>query len=190
MSFVTSRMRIAFALLAVLLGFALAGPVAAHEERTVATDYTFVVGFINEPAVADELNGVWLSVNKGTTPVEGVGDTLKVTVIFGDQSKELALTPAHGEAGVYEAMFIPTAPGDYTFHFTGTIEGVAVDETFTSSPEGFDSVADRADYEFPVDANGSTGESNVAMPVIVGIVLLLTGAFVLLRRRAGSQAGA
>jgi hypothetical protein len=183
---VISRARIAFAIVAVLVGFSMLGTssVSAHEHRTVATDYTFVVGFINEPAISGDTNGIELTVTKGDAPVEGLEGTLKARVIFGDQTKDIALTPAWQQPGVYEAVFIPTAPGDYTFHFTGTVESATIDETFTSSPEGFDSVADRAELEFPVEANGSVDDRNVAMPVLIGLVVLVGGALFLVRRRA------
>jgi hypothetical protein len=54
-----------------------------------------------------------------------------------------------GTPGDYRAWFIPTAPGPYTFHFTGSIKGQAVDEKFTSSPTTFDEVQDPAQVEFP-----------------------------------------
>jgi LPXTG-motif cell wall-anchored protein len=191
MHFLASRMRVVLALVAVVLGMSLFGAssVSAHEERVVATDYTFVVGFINEPAISGDTNGISLEVTKAGAPVEGLGDTLKAKVIFGDQSKDMTLSPVWNTPGAYEAVFIPTAPGDYTFQFTGTIETVTVDETFTSSPEGFDSVADRADFEFPVDANGSTSDSTVAMPFLVGAVILIAGGLFFVRRRAVAQPG-
>jgi len=150
--FRSARVRVAIAFLTVALAlgtFLIPSGTSAHEHRTVATDYEFVVGFINEPAVQGELNGVSLAVTKGDEPVTGLDETLKVEVIFGDQSKTFDLNAVWGEDGSYEAPFIPTQPGDYTFHFTGTIDGTEVDETFTSSPDGFDSVAPRSDYEFP-----------------------------------------
>ena len=39
------------------------GLASAHEHRTVG-DYNFVVGFLNEPAVQDELNAVSVSITK------------------------------------------------------------------------------------------------------------------------------
>src|SRR6266545_3616700 len=45
-----------------------------------------------------------------------------------------------GTPGDYRAWFIRTAPGPYTFHFTGSIKGQKVDEKFTSSPTTFDEV--------------------------------------------------
>ena len=191
MNFIASRVRVVLAIVAIVIGSALLGSSAAsaHEHRTVATDYTFVVGFINEPAISGDTNGISLEVTKADVAVEGLGDTLKATIIFGDQTKDVTLSPVWNTPGAYEAVFIPTAPGDYSFNFTGTIEGVAIDETFTSSPEGFDSVADRADYEFPADANGSTSDRNVAMPVLVGLVLLIAGGLFFVRRRAEAQPG-
>lgn len=178
-----------FAAFLVVLGLSLLGStrVSAHESRTVGTDYEFVVGFVSEPAISEEANGVYVSVTRADAPVEGLADTLQVKVIFGDQSKDMILTPVYNAPGDYEAVFIPTAPGDYTFQFTGMIEGVAVDETFTSSPEGFDSVADRTELEFPVSANGSTDEQTLAMPFAVGAVVLIAGGAFFVRRRAEMQ---
>lgn len=80
--------------------------------------------------------------------VVGLQETLQAEVIYGDQSMPLPLTPGT-ELGVYESVFFPTAVGDYTFHIFGEIEGTAIDETFTSSPEGFDSVQAIEDFQFP-----------------------------------------
>ena len=173
----------------VVAAFALLFPftATAHENRAVG-DYTFVVGFIAEPAIQDDTNGIWLSVTKGDTPVTGLADTLQAQVLFGDQSKDMPLVPAFGEDGTYESVFIPTAPGDYTFRFTGTIDGVEVDETFTSSPEGFDSVAARSELEFPVsDDNGAsdTGTTRLGMPLAIGgLTVLVAGGAWIARRRA------
>lgn len=163
--------------------------VSAHEERVVATDYTFTVGFIAEPAVQNDTNGIWVEITKADQPVLAASDTLKAQVIFGDQTKDMALAPAFGEEGAYESVFIPTQPGDYTFRFFGELEGVAVDESFTSSPEGFDSVAARSDLEFPAPpANGSRQDTDavtLAFPMIVGGAVLVFGAGALaVRRRA------
>jgi hypothetical protein len=154
----------------------------AHEARTVG-DYEIEVGFVTEPAIQDEVNGIWISVMKGEEPVTGLADTLKAEVVYGDQTRAATLTPVFGEDGSYTSVFIPTEPGDYTFHFTGKIGDVDVDETFTSSPEGFDSVAARADYAFPTAANGSTG-STLAYPAAIGAVVIAAGAASVVVRRA------
>jgi hypothetical protein len=173
----------AFALAAIALAQPLAG--SAHDHRDVG-DYTFVVGFINEPAIQGDTNGITLTVTKGDAPVTGLADTLKAQAIFGDQTRDFDLVPAWNEDGTYEAVFIPTQPGDYTFRFFGTIDGVDVDESFTSSPEGFDSVAARADLEFPAEDAGSRDTNSVAMPLAVGgaTVLILGAVAFVSRRRA------
>ncbi len=137
------------------------GLVSAHEHRTVG-DYTFVVGFLNEPAVQDELNAVSVRVSlpapADATPAAGdeeVADTpvkdleLTVEVIFGDQKVSLPMEGKWGDPGHYVAYFIPTQPGDYSFHITGEIDGTAIDETFTAGPETFSTVTPRTDLEFP-----------------------------------------
>ena len=178
-------MVIAFAMAAIALVQPFAA--SAHETREVATDYAFVVGFINEPAVQGDTNGIWLEVTMAEAPVLGLADKLQAQVIFGEQTRDMTLTPAFGEDGVYEAIFIPSQPGDYTFRFFGQVDGVEVDETFTSSPERFDSVAARVDLEFP-GSEGEVGNSDtnsVAMPIAAGaVVLVLAASGLALRRRS------
>ena len=81
--------------------------------------------------------------------MEGLADTLQAEIIYGEQTMALPLTPVFDSPGVYTSLFFPMAEGDYTFRIFGTIEGTDYDETFTSSPEGFDSVQSREPYEFP-----------------------------------------
>jgi hypothetical protein len=121
--------------------------------------------------------------------VPGAADTLQAQVGIGDQVRDMTLSPAFDEEGVYESVFIPTQPGDYTFRFFGQLEGVAVDETFTSSPEGFDSVAPRADFEFPAASTQGTGEDRDAIalsfPMIAGGLVLGLGVLgAVVRRRS------
>ena len=100
------------------------GLVSAHEHRTVG-DYTFVVGFLNEPAVQDELNAASVRITKpapaDATPAPGeeeVAETpvkdleLTVEVILGDQKVSLPMEAKYGDPGHYVAYFIPTQPGD------------------------------------------------------------------------------
>ena len=54
-----------------------------------------------------------------------------------------------GTPGDYRAWFFPTAPGDYTFHFTGTIGAQKVDESFKSGPTTFSTVEDPSDRAVP-----------------------------------------
>ncbi len=128
----------------------------AHEHRDVG-DYTFIVGFLNEPALLNEPNSIDLRISKtaDSSPVEGLADTLKVTVSAQGQDTDLPLKARFGTPGAYNGYFMPTAEGEYSFHITGTIDGNAVDETFTSGPDTFSSV--EAPNGFPVayDAGGT-----------------------------------
>jgi hypothetical protein len=132
----------------------LAGPALAHEDREVG-DYTFTVGFGDEPAYSGLKNSVQLILTTSEEPITDLGDSLQVEVATGDQSTKLSLEPdfeigEFGTPGDYRAWFIPTRPGDYTFHFTGTVKGQKVDESFTSSSSTFASVVDPTEAEFPV----------------------------------------
>ena len=137
------------------------GMAFAHEQRTVG-EYSFVVGFLNEPAVQDEVNAVSVRITQpapaDATPAAGedeaagtpiTGLELNVDVILGDQQVSLPMEGKWGEPGHYVAYLIPTQPGDYSFHITGEIDGVAIDETFTAGPETFSTVAPREELEFP-----------------------------------------
>jgi hypothetical protein len=133
---------------AILLTFSLAAPALAHEERTVGA-YAIEVGFIAEPVYVGERSGLEIHVTKAEKPVEGLETTLKAEVVFGTQQRHLTLSAREEDPGWYESVFIPTAAGKYTFHLTGTIEGQAVDQSFTSSPTGFDEVDEAASGQFP-----------------------------------------
>ena len=81
--------------------------------------------------------------------VERERQALKAEVIFRDQTMELPLSARFNTPGAYESVFFPSQPGDYTFRIYGTLDGADVDESFTSSPEGFGAVEDPAPLHFP-----------------------------------------
>jgi hypothetical protein len=131
-------------------------PASAHEVRSVGA-YEFTVGWLHEPAYADEQNAVqFLLKDSRGNPVTDLGDTLKVEVIYQTQKMPaLSLNPTFdpdtglGMPGEYLASIIPTRPGNYTFHFTGSVKGQSVDQSFTSSPTTFDAVREPTAVEFP-----------------------------------------
>jgi len=132
-----------------------AAPALAHEARTVGA-YHFLVGFGDEPPYAGLKNSVQLVLSdRRGRPVTNLTDTLKVEVIFGTQKMQLPLEATFdpdtglGTPGDYRAWFIPTAPGTYTFHFSGTIGKQSVDQSFTSGASTFNDVVDPAQVEFP-----------------------------------------
>lgn len=151
-----SRLAVAVATGSALAALA-AAPASAHFVERVGP-YTLVIGWQVEPAFVGVANGVQLIVRDAADkPVTDLKeDDVKVVVsTAGQQSGELTLEPGfdaeemEGPLGEYNAALLPTAPGEYTFHFTGTIRDQKVDVTVTSGDETFDSVKGTGDLEFP-----------------------------------------
>lgn len=204
------RRALAGSALLATLALGLAAPALAHEQRTLGT-YSVEVGLIAEPVYTGDRSGLELIVTKldeapapggaspdpaaspapvaeepSGTPVTGLESTIQAEVIFGDHKRSLPITAREGEPGVYESVFIPTAAGPYTFHLTGAIETMPIDESFTSSPDGFNEVEDVAAGQFPVAlapltdiaANaqkGADAAGQVSLALGAGIVGIVIG---------------
>ena len=191
-----------FAVQAVVPGSAL-----AHERRTVGK-YTFVVGFLGEPAIVGEPNGIDLRISDAATnePVDGAEKTLKAAIAFGGlEPKEFPLRARFGLQGSYTADVIPTRAGAYIFTFSGTINGQQVSEKFESGPGRFSDVASATDLQFPevvqsaselqktvVDARAQAADATAAASqakifgmggIAVGILGLLVGGVALMGGR-------
>jgi hypothetical protein len=144
----------------------LSGTAAAHEERNVGR-YHFAVGFGDEPAYASQKNSVQLFLHDARTdkPINELGPTLKVQVTYGSlKMAPITMEPdfeigESGTPGDYRGWFIPTRPGDYSFHFTGSIHGQKINETFKSGPTTFSNVLDPQSVEFPAK-DPTTGQLN------------------------------
>jgi hypothetical protein len=154
--------------LAAVLVVAPAGVASAHEGRELGP-YEVEVGFGEEPTYAGFENSVAMFIHDHDSgdAVTDLGPTLQVQVEYQNQKMDpMTMEPnfevgEFGEPGDYRAFFIPTRPGDYTFHFTGDIKGTKVDESFTSGPDTFSTVDDPSSIEFPVKdpTNGELGEA-------------------------------
>ena len=142
------------AALAVLL---IAGVADAHVVKTFGP-YSVALGWVHEPTYVGEQNAVQVVIKdasgKAVTDLND-GD-LKVAISVGGQTSDpLPLLNKFdpdtglGVPGDYEAAVIPTAPGDYTFHLTGSIHSSAVDETAVSSDATFNSVVGATGIQFP-----------------------------------------
>ncbi|HKN81598.1 MAG TPA: hypothetical protein VJZ98_09695 [Actinomycetota bacterium] len=148
----------ALTLTLLLLG---AAPALAHEGRKVG-DLEIEVGWGAEPVLAGQLNSALILLVHDGEPVIDLGDTLTFEVTFGDQTQQFPIEPffepgEFGTPGDYRAWFIPTRPGQYTFHYFGTIDGEDFDETFTPGPGGFEEVESPQPLQFP-EQEPSTGE--------------------------------
>jgi hypothetical protein len=178
------------------VAWATAGTASAHEHRAVG-NYEFVVGWLNEPALANEPNGLSLRITffedgvpeeeseqpEGEgVPVEGAEDTVNAEIIVGGgaSTKELELEPAFNDPGHYEGLVIPTLAGDYTFHISGEIDGFQFDETFESGPETFDSIGDPAELQFPpagedgapANQSDNDGDGNADTALVIAIIAI------------------
>ncbi|MCA1832130.1 MAG: hypothetical protein ABR548_05000 [Actinomycetota bacterium] len=128
-------------------------PAAAHVERTIGK-YHVEIGWGEEPTYTGLKNSVFIGIRDAKDkPVTDLGDTLKVEVISGTAKQTFAVVPnfeeEEGQPGDYRAWLIPTAPGNYTFHFIGTIKGQIVDLSMTAGEATFDPVQDPQSVEFP-----------------------------------------
>jgi hypothetical protein len=183
---VSHRFRLPVVVAAALsLTILVAGVATAHERRAVA-GYDLVVGFISEPVYAGQKSGLEFSVQRDGEPVEGLAESLSAEVIYQDQRRDLPVSPRFGQPGWYQSVFFPTAAGPYTFRISGDIEGTPIDESFTSSPDGFDEVRELAVGQFPVqypaeaelvaDARaGRDAASQVTVALVLGGAGLLAG---------------
>jgi hypothetical protein len=133
-----------------------AAPALAHGHRGQG-DMEFTVGWAIEPALVGQPNAVQLELVHDGAPVAGAEKTLKVTVSIGSESTDpLQLDTVFDSPGEYRADVIPTVIGGYTFHFTGTVDGEKVDQTFVSPKDGFDEVEGTSDIAFPKKAPTNT----------------------------------
>jgi hypothetical protein len=143
--------------IAALFGLLLAAPASAHVV-TKAGPYTLEIGWQHEPTNVGEANGVQVIIHDARDkPVNDLAtDDLNVVVSTGGQQSDpltfepgFDLAEGFGTQGEYDAAIEPTAPGDYTFHITGSIHGTKVDVTETSSDKTFDTVKGTTGIEFP-----------------------------------------
>jgi hypothetical protein len=207
--------RLSVAVLAALLIVVLVAPsiASAHGRRTVGK-YQFVVGFLAEPAFAGQQNGIDLTICQGEcqnnadgtlkNPITGAEKTLKAEAIYNGQSFPVTLAPRFRADGKYNGVFFPTQAGEYTFHFTGTVNGDTIDERFVSAKDGFNSVEDPTRLQFPAaagatsnlvqqvkDANDKASSATTfgIIGIVVGVLgLLLGGAGLMMAQRARAAA--
>jgi hypothetical protein len=189
----------AFLLFASLLTV-LSGPAAAHVDVDVGDgQYVMEVGFRDEPALQGQPNAVFIAVEKygtgGTEPVDGLAGTLQAEVSRDGQTKTIPFVPM-GD-GKYEAPFVPTATGDYTFRVFGDIDGNAVDESVTSGPQTYNSVDPLTAHEFPPATAGNEAQAEVTaaqdaanqartfaiVALVVGVLALIAALLLGMRSR-------
>jgi hypothetical protein len=173
---------------------ALTGSAEAHERRNVQA-YTFVVGWLTEPAFVNQPNSIDLRVTKtsDSSPVTGLNTTLKAQVTSSGKNIDVPLTARFNTPGAYNGYLYPTKTGEYTFTFTGTVEGAQINEKFTSGPGTFGSIEEPRAFPDPlfnpssltegnrgleervVKLESDSGSDNSSTAMIVGIVGIVVG---------------
>jgi hypothetical protein len=180
----------------VVSSFAVNTNIALGHERRAVGPYTFVVGWINEPAYVNFMNSLDLTVTEtsGAKAVEGLDKTLKADLTFGgsSQTQPLTLAARFGLPGKYSGYVLPTKVGDYTFHITGTVGTMNIDEKFESGPGRFGSIESTDPLQYPQklvsNADLASRLDQLQTLVIAGIVLgglalLASAAGLVIRRR-------
>ncbi len=124
-------------------------PAAAHEHVTVAP-YGFTVGWLDEPAIANVINGLDMGVNEtlsnGTVvPVLGAENNLTAVIMSGAASAPKGLSPQENRPGWYTFPIIPTLAGSYSVRIRGTLGGTSINITVP-----LDDVQASSTVEFPV----------------------------------------
>ncbi|MBI3743946.1 MAG: hypothetical protein HY261_06655 [Chloroflexi bacterium] len=167
--------------------------VFAHEQRDVG-NYHFVVGWIVEPSFEGEKNGVDLRITHTSdkSAVTGADQTLKVDITYtpSNTAKTFAIRGIFNDAGHYTADIVPVLTGQYSFHFKGTLEGNAIDQTFTSGDK-FGNIEPISDIQFPqvvpqvrelqgvvqsAAAQGQSASDDASSAKTIGVIGIVIGA--------------
>jgi hypothetical protein len=141
---------------AALAGLGGATTALAHDVHPFGP-YTIALGWLHEPAYVGFDNAVQVLVKQGDQAFTDISDKdLTVVVSLGGQKMDsMPLVPSAdpdtglGIPGEYEMHFIPTAPGNYTFHINGKIKDTPIDESVTASDKTFAEVQEARAVEWP-----------------------------------------
>jgi hypothetical protein len=147
-------MKLNFLMLFLLIIPSLAGIAYGHTVDSVG-EYRVEIGWMNEPVVSGETNAIEFYVSPLEPGLEledqvfqnGILDlkkTVKIKLIYKDQSITLPLSPDHNIPGKYYAFVNPTVSGFYQANILGTIEDTTI--SLSMHPP---KVAERSYIEFP-----------------------------------------
>ena len=144
----------------------------AHEGITIG-DYDLEIGWLNEPPITDQMNGIIVNVTTGDEePVEDVSN-LTVSVMYAGQSKALILQPLGEDTpGQFVAPILPAAQGQYTVHLGGKLG-----DTDVSADVDVEEVQSPVGIQFPiVDASSqSSGFGLTGWLAVLGLIFGLVG---------------
>ena len=156
----------------------------AHEGITVG-DYDLEVGWLTEPPITGQMNGIIVNVTTGDEePVEDVSN-LTVSVSYGGQSKSLILQPLGEDTpGQFVAPILPMVQGQYTVHLGGKLGDT--DVSADVEPEEVDA-PDAIQFPLVDTSSQNNGFGLSGWLAVLGLILGLAGTgmgFVALRRKS------
>lgn len=143
----------------------LAGIAYGHTIDSVG-EYRVEIGWMNEPVVSGETNGIEFYVSplipcpdipqaikcaesqEFQNGIPGLNKTIKMKLIYKDESIILPLSPDHGIPGKYYAFVNPTVSGFYQANILGTIIDTPI--SLSMHPP---KVNERSYIEFPEPAD-------------------------------------
>ena len=134
-------------------------PALAHEQADFG-DIKVEAGWVNEPPLLNQLNGIILIVSRVSNgqPVNNALAQLDVTLQKGADNMPLNFQPTE-EAGSYTATILPTQPGQYAVVMQGAVAGQAINGLIQ-----IEDVEDTARFAFPpvasTDGSSSISSSN------------------------------
>ncbi|MBT8252154.1 MAG: hypothetical protein KJO99_04915, partial [Nitrosopumilus sp.] len=137
-----------------LFASGLAGIAYGHTVDSVG-EYRVEIGWMNEPVVSGETNAIEFFVSPLEPGLEledqvfkngivGLKKTVKIKLIYKDESITLPLSPDHNIPGKYYAFINPTISGFYQANILGTIEDTPI--SLSMHPPKVD---ERSYIEFP-----------------------------------------
>jgi len=125
-----------FLIIAVLSIVSLTNFVFGHTIDSVG-NYRLEIGWMNEPVVSGETNGIELFVSpldpslkpeeqEFKNGISGLEKKLKIQLVYSDQKVTLPLSADHNVAGKYYTFVDPTRAGYYQANILGEIDGTIV----------------------------------------------------------------
>ena len=144
-------------------------PVLAHEEADFG-DIKIVAGWVNEPPLANQLNGIVLMISQVSNgqPVNNALAQLDITLQKGAESIPLNFQPTE-EAGSYTATILPTQTGQYAIVMRGTVAGQAINGQIE-----IEDVEDTARFTFPpvesTDGSSSSSSNSSSNQIPQGLI--------------------
>ena len=158
---ISQTLKLQFLILFLIFVPGLIGIAHAHTVDAVG-EYRVEIGWMNEPVVSGETNAIEFYASPLITcpeipesikcaesqefqnGIEGLKKTVKMQLIFKDETITLPLSPDHDIPGKYYAFVNPTVSGFYQANMLGQIENTSI--SLSMHPP---KVAERAYIEFP-----------------------------------------